>query len=231
MFKDADEADDRSIVQLLIDQIEFSNVIVLNKCDLVTEKVICEIKNTIKLLNLKAEVIETTRSLVNLSTVLNTGKFSFEEARENQKWLKEGRFDINTESEEYGVGSFLFNRQKPFHPQRLYDLLSKNFMLDIINPEAQHSHKHGDEEGEEEDEDDDEDLVPECRKGHEMELWEESTHTHQCNGPCKMKEFTLDPPFWRCHKCDFDLCLKCGEAQITVNDDDDDEEDETDKEY
>ena len=148
-------------------------MILLNKCDLVTDKALQDVKHTIKQLNSNAEIIETTRSNVDLSKVINTGKFNFEEAEENQKWLKEGRFDFNPESEEYGVSSFLYNRKRPFHPQRLFDLLNSNFMLDIINPEAQH--KHGQDE---DDDDDDEDLAPMCKKGHEMDLWEESTHTH-----------------------------------------------------
>lgn len=169
VFTDVDEADDRSIVQLLIDQIEFSNVILLNKCDLVTDEMKNEVKNTIKQLNRVAEIIETTKSNVDLTKVINTGLFDFNEAEQNAKWLVQDRYDIHPETEEFGVSSFLYNRSVPFHPKRLHTLLESNFMLDIVNPEDQAGHLHGDhdhehanegaegeEDGEEEEDEDDE---------------------------------------------------------------------------
>jgi G3E family GTPase len=154
-FKDVDEADDRSIVQLLCDQLEFSNVILLNKCDLVDEQTKKDIKHTIRLLNQNAEIIETIKSEVDLTKVLNTGKFNFEEAEANSKWLSEGRYQQVPETEEYGVASFLYKRNRPFNPLRLHEVLKSNFMLHIINPEEQHGHDH--EHGAEEEDEDMED--------------------------------------------------------------------------
>ena len=110
MFTDVDQADDRSIFQLHVDQIEFANVILLNKCDLVTEKEKQEVKNTILQFNSKATIIETIKSNVDLNEVINTGKFNFEEAELNSKWLETDRYDIQPETEEYGVSSFLYKR-------------------------------------------------------------------------------------------------------------------------
>ena len=87
-FADIDQADDRSIVQLMINQIEFANVILLNKTDLVTDEEKAEVKNTILQLNSKALIIDTVKSNVDLDQVINTGKFNFEEAETNSKWLE-----------------------------------------------------------------------------------------------------------------------------------------------
>ena len=144
IFNDVDQADDRSIFQLMCDQIEFANVILLNKTDLVTDKEKEEVKNTIKQFNQKAEIIETIKSKVDLDKVINTGKFNFEEAEANSKWLEQDRYDVNPETEEYGVSSFLYKRDRPFNPSRLHQVLEDNFMLDIINPnEHDHEHDHG----------------------------------------------------------------------------------------
>jgi len=94
---------------------------------------------------------------VDLGKVINTGKFDFEEAEANSKWLSEGRYDFTKETEEYGVSSFLFKRNRPFHPERLHALLDKHFMLDIVNPDDEDGHGHGhDHGGDWEDADDDE---------------------------------------------------------------------------
>jgi G3E family GTPase len=88
-----------------------------------------------------------------LDKVINTGKFNFEEAEANSKWLQQERYDIHPETEEYGVSSFLYKRNRPFNPERLHQVLESNFMLDIINPDAdaEHDHDHGhDEEGDDE---------------------------------------------------------------------------------
>ena len=131
----------------MCDQIEFANVILLNKTDLVTDKEKEEIKNTIKQFNQKAEIIETIKSKVDLDKVINTSKFNFEEAQSNLKWLKQDRYDINPETEEYGVSSFLYKRDRPFNPSRLYKVLESNFMLGVIDPnQHDHEHDHGEED-------------------------------------------------------------------------------------
>ena len=172
IFNDVDQADDRSIFQLMCDQIEFANVILLNKTDLVTDKEKEEIKNTIKQFNQKAEIIETIKSKVDLDKVINTSKFNFEEAQSNLKWLKQDRYDINPETEEYGVSSFLYKRDRPFNPSRLHQVLESNFMLDIINPnEHDHEHDHGEEDqGEDEDMEGEGDEEDETDEAYEARL-------------------------------------------------------------
>lgn len=163
-------------MQLLIDQIEFANVILLNKCDLVTDKVKEEVKHTIKTLNQVAEIIETVNSEIDLDKVINTGKFNFIEAETHAKWLAQDRYDVVPESEEFGVSSFLFNQKRPFHPIRLHDLLESNFMVDIINPEDHaghdHHHDHGDEDEDEDGNEDEEDEDEETDEQYQQRLAE-----------------------------------------------------------
>jgi hypothetical protein len=126
-------------------------------------------------------VIETVNSKVDLSKVINTGKFNMIEAESNSKWLKEGRYDTQPETEEYGISSFLFNQKRPFHPKRLHDLLNSSFLMQIVNPPEDgeegghhhhhHHHHHDDDEGEEGEEEGEEEDDEEAMK---KELIEES---------------------------------------------------------
>ena len=156
----------------MCDQIEFANVILLNKTDLVTDKEKEEKKNTIKQFNQEAEIIETIKSKVDLDKVINTSKFNFEEAEANSKWLEQDRYDVNPETEEYGVSSFLYKRDRPFNPSRLHQVLESNFMLDIINPnEHDHEHDHGEEDqGEDEDMEGEGDEEDETDEAYEARL-------------------------------------------------------------
>ncbi|WP_027955560.1 GTP-binding protein [Halobacillus kuroshimensis] len=114
----ADENDAREVIDLLIDQIEFANVILLNKIDLVEEVNREELKAVIKQLNPHAKVVDTTYSQVPLHEVLNTGLFDFEQASQGAGWMKELNEEHVPESEEYGIGSFVYRRKRPFHPER-----------------------------------------------------------------------------------------------------------------
>lgn len=114
------EEDERDIVHLLTDQIEFANVIVLNKVSDVNVEELAEIKAVIKSLNSKAELIETDYSDVPLTKVLDTGRFDFQEAATAPMWLQEARGEHVPETEEYGISSFIFRSDRPFHPERLY---------------------------------------------------------------------------------------------------------------
>ena len=104
-FDDIDDADGRSVFHLLTEQVEFANVILLNKCDLVSELEKAEVKKTIKALNEKAIIIETVNSDVDLTKVLHTGLFNFEEAEAHSKWLVPSS-DIDNCDDEYGISSF-----------------------------------------------------------------------------------------------------------------------------
>ena len=129
----ADPDDARTISHLLCDQVEFANVIVLNKCDLMNEDEKKEVKKVISLMNPSATVVESTYSQVPLSYVLGTGLFSMSEAEKNDRWLKEARIGEHTpETVEYGITSFTYRAHKPFYPQKLDNLLMA--MLDKEAP-------------------------------------------------------------------------------------------------
>ncbi len=119
-----DAADERDIVHLFTDQIEFANVIILNKVDLVSKEELVTIKQIIKVLNATAEVIESNYSRVPLEKVVNTGLFDFAKAAEAPTWLSELRGTHNPETIEYGISSFVYSRTKPFHPVRFREWLA-----------------------------------------------------------------------------------------------------------
>jgi G3E family GTPase len=120
----ADPEDQRVVSHLLCDQVEFANVIVLNKCDLIKPDERTKVKSLIQKLNPTAKIIESTYSSVPLETILGTGLFSMANAEQHEGWLQESRIGEHTpETEEYGIGSFTFRSIKPFHPNRLYKSL------------------------------------------------------------------------------------------------------------
>ena len=119
------EGDERTIVNLLVDQIEFADIIILNKTDLVNTHELATIRHIIRALNLDAEIIETTRGHVPAEKILATGLFNFERAHEHPLWAKElyGFADHIPETDEYGITSFTYRCALPFHPQRFYDFI------------------------------------------------------------------------------------------------------------
>ncbi|REJ07159.1 GTP-binding protein [Halobacillus trueperi] len=114
----ANETDGREVIDLLIDQIEFANVLVLNKIDLVDEIDRKELKAVLQQLNPEAKIIETSFSEVLLQEVLDTSLFDFEKASQGAGWIKELNNEHVPETEEYGIGSFVYRRKRPFHPER-----------------------------------------------------------------------------------------------------------------
>ncbi|TVP44113.1 MAG: GTP-binding protein [Mongoliibacter sp.] len=127
------ENDYRTIVNLLTDQIEFANVIILNKTDLVDPDTVGLLKASIKKLNPDAKILMSQFGKVAPAQILNTGLFDFEEAQSSAGWQKELQSDGHTpETEEYGIGSFVFRNQKPFHPQRMFDFLSNDYPAGVI---------------------------------------------------------------------------------------------------
>ena len=119
------EDDERNIVDLLVDQVEFANVIIINKTDLVTPEQIGLIKKIIGQLNSTATVLESTKSRVPLKKILGTGRFELDGAQEmSSDWLAIPRGEEETETEEYGISNFVFRSDRPFHPQRLWDAVS-----------------------------------------------------------------------------------------------------------
>jgi G3E family GTPase len=128
---EAGEEDERSIVDLLVDQVEFSDTIIVNKIDLITKDEKKELTGILYSLNPESELIFTNQSKVELNKVLNTGKFNFEKASQSSGWLKELRGDHIPETEQYGISSFVYRARRPFHPERFYDwlLLDKPWMV------------------------------------------------------------------------------------------------------
>ena len=127
------EDDFRTIVNLLTDQVEFANVIILNKTDLVTDEHLGLLRASIKKLNQSAKIIETSYSKVSPKEILNTGLFNFEEAEQSAGWMEELEKDEHTpETEEYGISSFVYRSKKPFDPIRFWDYLQNKFPASII---------------------------------------------------------------------------------------------------
>ncbi|OQW78715.1 MAG: 4-hydroxytetrahydrobiopterin dehydratase [Proteobacteria bacterium ST_bin11] len=117
------EDDERNVADLLVDQIEFANVILISKIDLIASDEILNLKAVLRSLNPDAEIVPMVMGQVDLHKVLDTGLFDFEKAEQAPGWLKELRGEHIPETEEYGIGSFVYTARRPFHPQRFYDLL------------------------------------------------------------------------------------------------------------
>ncbi len=117
------ETDHRDIVDLLIDQVEFANVILLNKADKVAVEEVIQLKAIIQKLNPDAKILESTFGKVALSEVLDTKRFDFEKASQAAGWIKELNEDHIPETDEYGISSFVYRKRRPFHPERFMNWL------------------------------------------------------------------------------------------------------------
>ena len=117
------EDDERSVADLLVDQIEFADVLLVSKIDLVDAEDIEKLNAILKSLNTHAKIIPITQGQVSTDAVLNTGLFDFENARQAPGWLKEMRGDHIPETEEYGISSFSYVARRPFYPQKFYEFL------------------------------------------------------------------------------------------------------------
>ena len=121
------EGDQRTVVDLLTDQIEFADVIVLNKCDLAEAEALEFVEGTIRRLNPRAKIVRATRSAVPLDEVLNTARFDFEEARKAPGWMKVLRGEETSEADEYGFSSFVYRARRPFHPVRFWKTIQREW--------------------------------------------------------------------------------------------------------
>lgn len=127
------EGDYRTIVNLLTDQIEFANVIILNKTDLVEKETVGLLKAAIHKLNPSAKIISSTFGKVAPPEILNTKLFDFEEAQNSAGWQKELQAENHTpETEEYGISSFVFRNKKPFYPERFWKYLNEEYPSGVI---------------------------------------------------------------------------------------------------
>lgn len=139
--EDTQPEDERSISELLVDQIEFANVIILNKVYLVSKPERASIREVIRGLNRDARVIETNFSRVDVKEIVNTGTFEMDKAQVGAGWLADlnelSKIRVNgkmalapkAETEEYGITNFVYSRRRPFHPRRLWELVKDTFVL------------------------------------------------------------------------------------------------------
>ncbi|MFE9655587.1 GTP-binding protein [Micromonospora sp. NPDC006431] len=142
------EGDDRSIADLLVDQIEFADVLVINKTDLVAPEDLAVVEALLTRLNPAARQVRAAHGRVSPVEILNTGRFDLERAETAPGWLAELNGEHVPETEEYGISSIVFRDHRPFHPQRLWDLLtdgldrfgvvrSKGFLWLAARPDVQ----------------------------------------------------------------------------------------------
>ncbi|MBA2781133.1 zinc metallochaperone GTPase ZigA [Billgrantia kenyensis] len=117
------EEDERNVADLLVDQIEFCDVLLISKTDLVDESQLAEVMAVLRSLNPDSELIPMVNGQVSLDKVLDTGRFSFERASLAPGWLKELRGEHVPETQEYGISSFVYRARRPFQPQKFHDLL------------------------------------------------------------------------------------------------------------
>ncbi|HJP48321.1 zinc metallochaperone GTPase ZigA [Acinetobacter venetianus] len=121
------DEDQRNVVDLLIDQIEFCDVIILNKVDLINEDEKQKLFGILHSLNPRAKIEVSEFGQVNLDRVLNTNLFDFNAAAQAPGWLKELRGEHTPETEEYGIQSFVYRARRPFHPQRFFDFINSEW--------------------------------------------------------------------------------------------------------
>jgi len=140
-----DETDVREVVDLLVDQVEFADIIVLNKVDRLTPEERHTVIGYLKALNPVARLIETTYGQVDPADILDVDLFDFEQAAASAGWIRELNAEEHIpETEEYGISSFVYKREVPFHPERLLALIedwpqevvrAKGFLFLATRPE------------------------------------------------------------------------------------------------
>ncbi len=123
----ATEDDPRTVADLLTEQVEFANVIVLNKTDQIDEDTLAAIEGFVEQLNPHALKLQTSFGRIEPARIMGTGRFDFEIAKQSKGWQLTLRGDGASEVEEYGVSSFVYRARRPFHPQRFYDRLNQDW--------------------------------------------------------------------------------------------------------
>ena len=117
------EEDERSVADLLVDQVEFADLILISKTDLASASDIDRLTAILKTLNTHAKIYPIANGKVDINEVLNTGLFNFQRAQQAPGWLKEMRGEHLPETQEYGIASFCYEARRPFHPDRFHDFL------------------------------------------------------------------------------------------------------------
>ena len=118
-----DNGTEKHLGNLLVEQVEFCDVLLLNKCDLVDEQTVEEIKELVTTLQPRAEIIRTTNGQIDVERIVDTGRFDFEDASQSAGWIQELQETHASAEEEHGVTSFVFEARRPFHPERFAELL------------------------------------------------------------------------------------------------------------
>lgn len=122
-----DDQDERTLARLLVEQVEFADVVVLNKLDLASPEQRHAVEARIKALNPGARLIASVRGRIPLTAVLGTGLFDMEAATRRPAWIQELEGTHVPETEEYGISSFVYRARNPFHPRRLRDWLDSRW--------------------------------------------------------------------------------------------------------
>ena len=117
------EDDERSVADLLVDQIEFADILLVSKTDLVAAEDVEKLNAILRSLNTSAKIIPITHGKVDIQNVLNTGLFDFEKAQQSPGWLQEMRGEHVPETEEYGISSFSYVARRPFYPEKFYNFV------------------------------------------------------------------------------------------------------------
>ncbi|MEM9046980.1 MAG: GTP-binding protein [Pseudomonadota bacterium] len=130
--------DQTSVVELMIDQLEFANVVLVNKSNLVSAEVLAKIHQMVRAINAEAKIIDTNHGQVDLSEIMNTNSFDFEKAEEYPTWFKEMEREddhshdhshdhdghgIHSHSHEFGLTAFVYRARRPFNPNRFMDFI------------------------------------------------------------------------------------------------------------
>lgn len=121
-----DEGDRRRVIDLLIDQVEFADVILLNKCDLVDDRTAAATEAVLRELNPTARIERMVHGRIAPELILGTNAFSTEQASQHRGWMQTPRGQEQPETEEYGIGNFVYRARRPFHAARLLELLSED---------------------------------------------------------------------------------------------------------
>lgn len=119
------DEDDREVVGLLVDQVEFADVIIINKTDLLTSNKLNKLEGILRSLNSSAKIIRAKRGMVPLAEVLDTKRFDFDRASDAPGWMATLRGEEQPETAEYGITSFVFNARRPLHPKRFFSFVNK----------------------------------------------------------------------------------------------------------
>jgi G3E family GTPase len=122
-----DAEDNRTIGKLLAEQVEFADLILVNKCDLVDDSVIDEVTGVLKALNPRAEISRMVRGEIPLTRVLGTQRFDIQQAAQSRGWMMELRGEEVPETEEYGIASNVYRARVPFHPRRFMSFLNNSW--------------------------------------------------------------------------------------------------------